>query len=156
MGDFSYIGALPAEIRCYRSAALTTGGDGSFVVLPWDTESATPTKIGFAHSNVSSIENITTQVDGTFQLNAAIRIAGGTWDEIRGSVEIDGVAVHAPTVGASSGLLGLLAEPTTLGFSVPLWLTAGQAVRVRVASVGQANVAITVGATNTWLAMRQL
>jgi hypothetical protein len=156
VSDFGYIGGQKAEVRCYRSAAFTTSSSGTFVSLEWDAESSAPIKLGIEHSTSSSSENLTCEVAGTYDLKASIKVVGGTWDEIRARVEVNGVAKDtSPVLGATGGLLNLVAGPGTLTISCTLWLVAGDVVRVRVASVGQANVALTVGETETWLELVQ-
>jgi hypothetical protein len=152
---FAYIGGEKAEIRCYRSAAFTTSTSGTFVSLEWDAESSAPIKLGITHSTSSSPENLTCEVPGVYDLKSSTGIAAGTWDEIRARVEVNGNAIHAITLGASTGLLGLLTGPGTLTISCTLWLAANDVVRVRVASVGQASVAITAGETTSWLELVQ-
>jgi hypothetical protein len=152
---FAYIGGEKAEIRCYRSAAFTTSTSGTFVSLEWDVESSAPIKLGITHSTSSSPENLTCDVPGVYDLKASVRIVGGTWDELRGRVEVNGNPKHTMTLGASTGLLGLLTGPGTLTISCTLWLAANDVVRIRVASVGQANVALTIGETETWLELVQ-
>jgi hypothetical protein len=145
-----------AVIRCYRSAATTTGTSGTFVNVSWDAESATPAKFGITHSTSSNPEQIVCARAGDYDLVGAIKLAGGTWDEIRASVEVGGVAKHTPNGGASSGLLGLTSGPGMLVLACTLRLAVGDVVRVRVASVGQANVMLDVGETDTWLELRQV
>lgn len=140
----------------YRSSALTTGASGTFVNVPWDAESAAPAKFGFTHSTSSNPEQLTCARAGSYLLTGAIKIGSGTWDELRGSVEVNAVARHTPNVGASSGLLGLTSGPNTLALACPLQLAVGDVVRVRVASVGQANVSLDVGETDTWLELREV
>jgi hypothetical protein len=144
-----------ARIRCYRSAAATTGSSGSFVNLSWDAESTTPAKRGIEHSTSSNQEQIVIEASGVYDLTGAIKLVGGTWDELRASVEVDGVARHTPNCGSSTGLLGLTSGPATLVLACSLDLTAGQVVRVRIASVGQATVSLDVGETDTWIELRQ-
>jgi hypothetical protein len=141
------------RIRVYRSAALTTGSSGTFVVLPWDAEHSTPTKYGFTHSTSSNAENITCGIGGECRLVGALKFASGTWDEIRASVEVNTIAVHTPQIGASAGVLGLVSGPNTLILDCPLWLARDDVVRIRIASVGQSNVPLDVGDTDTWVAL---
>jgi hypothetical protein len=143
-------------IRCYRGAALTTGSSGTFVVLPWDAESATPTKYGFTHSTSASPENITCTIGGTYLLNASIKLTDGTWDELRASVEVNTIALHTPNCGASTGLLGLVSGPNTLIIGCPLRLVRNDVVRIRIASTGQSNVSLDVGETDTWFELLPL
>jgi hypothetical protein len=152
---FSYIGGSKAEIRCYRSTAFTTSTSGTFVSLEWNAESSAPIKLGITHSTSSSPENLTCEVAGVYDLKASVMIAAGTWDEFNARVEVNGNLKHAITLSASTGLLGLLTGPGTITIGCTLWLAANDVVCVRVASVGQANVSLTVGETATWLELVQ-
>jgi hypothetical protein len=155
VSDFGYIGGSKAEIRCYRSTAFTTSSSGTFVSLEWNAESSAPIKLGVTHSTSMSPENLTCEVAGTYDLKASVKVVGGTWDEMLARVEVNGNLTHAFTLGASTGLLGLLTGPGTLTIACTLWLAANDVVRIRIASVGQANVALTTGETETWLELVQ-
>lgn len=119
--------------------------------MPWDAESATPTKSNFTHSTSSNSENITCVVAGTYLVCGLLKLVGGTWDELRVSVEVNGSAQNTPNAGSASGLLGLLAEPGSVSFSQLVHLAVNDVVRVRVASVGQSTVALDVGETDAWI-----
>lgn len=140
-----------ATIRCYRSAALSTSTSGTFVVVPWDAESTTPAKTNITHSTSSSAENITCQFAGSYLVAGLLKLTGGTWDELRVSVEVNGAAQNTPNAGSASGLLGLTAEPGSVSFSQLVHVAANDVVRVRVASVGQSTVALDVGETDAWV-----
>lgn len=140
-------------IHCNRSAAFATTTSGSYVTIPWDAESATPPKSCFAHSTSVDSENIVCLVPGRYLATGSVELVSGTWDELRASVEVNGVAVATPNVGSSSGLLGITAEPAAVSFSLVLHLALNDIVRVRVGSAGQSNVALDVGATDTWIAL---
>jgi hypothetical protein len=148
--------ARRGRIRLYRSSALTTSSSGTFVVLPWDAESSTPTKTGFTHSTSVSAENITCEIAGRYQVNGVVKLSSGTWNELRVSLEVNGTAKATPNAGASSGLLGLATNPGSQVISCVLSLAIGDVVRVRIASVGQSSVALDVGETDTWLELSPL
>lgn len=137
------------RICVYRSAALSTGSSGAWVVLPWDGESTVPAKYKFTHSAGSEL--ITCDQTDNYKITAAIKIVAGTWNEFRGSLEIDGVAIETPNCGASGGLLGLSPGPSTLVISRPVRIAKDSVIRLRIASVNQGSVALDVGETDTWL-----
>lgn len=139
-------------LRCYRSAALSTGSSGTLVVLPWDAESSLPKKTNFTHSTSSSSENIICDAAGDYEIRGAVKLAAGTWNEIRGSLEVNNAPVYTPNCGASGGLLGLSPGPSTLVIASPsIRLVRNDVVRLRIASVAQGNVSLDVGETDTWL-----
>jgi hypothetical protein len=144
------------RVRCYRSAALATGSSGTLVVVPWDAESSVPAKYGFTHSTSVDAENIVCTIGGDYQLTAHVKLVAGTWNEMRGSVEVNTTPKHTPNCGAAGGLLGLSPGPSTLVLSCPLRLVRGDVVRVRIASVGQGSVSLNVGETDTWLELSPL
>ncbi len=144
------------SIRVYRTAALSTGSSGTLVVVPWDAESAVPAKYGFTHSTTSNSEDIACLVGGDYLLTASVKLVAGTWNELRGSVEVNTTPRHTPNCGAAGGLLGLSPGPGTLVVSCLLRLARNDVVRLRIASVAQGSVTLDVGETDTWLDIRSL
>lgn len=157
--DYQIIGArMPAEIRVYRSAALSSGASGAAFSVPWDAESSDPAKIAFAHDNAIDPEQIEVQQTDRYTFTGAVKLGAGAWTEGRVAVEVDldgggFVAVYTASCGGSSGVLDAMG-PASIPIAFQRDLTEGAIIRVRTTVVGTAGLALDVGELDTWLEIR--
>lgn len=161
-GDINYLGRIPPRIRVYRSGALSTGGDGTLVDVPWDAESVTPAKSGFTHSNSTNPERITADSTGSVLLLGGVLIGSGTWSRFRVEVQVStggGAFVTRYGASVSGGAFGVLdttVGPGTCPIHCPLDLLPTDVMRVQCASIGEATVALMPGEFLVWLEVRGL
>jgi len=154
VGDYSVIGLpIPAELRLYRSAGLSTGASGVLVSIPWDAESSAPPPLGFLHA----AENITIQAANRYDLHGAATISAGSWTELRVEVQVDAgagfVARFRSRLPNSAGVLDPQG-PGTAPVACTLDLLVGNVVRVQVTAVGVASHPLLVGELETWIELR--
>jgi hypothetical protein len=142
--------ALPS-VRVYRSSALSTGSAGSFATISWDQE----TESGIAHSaGVFTIPRT-----GEYEWEGGITLGTSSGSEFRVLVQVDAGGGYADvercSVPGGSVTLGLLTlGPGTAKPRRRIALVAGDLVRVQCGSITVGSIALVVGESACWFAMR--
>lgn len=139
------------SVRAYRSAALSTGNAGTFSTLSWDQV----TSNGIAHA----AGVFTAPQTGTYEWEGGVTLGTSAGSEFRVVVEVDDGGgydeIERCSVPGGTVTLGLLTlGPGTAKPRRRVALVAGDLVRVRCGTIGAGSVALVVGTSACWFAMR--
>ena len=144
-GDVSISGTVEPQPICVLSStnSTLTASQSTPAVLPWNVETEKDT--GFTHSNSTNNSRLQVDADGTYQIQANIRMfSAGQRVQFVGKYLIDGVVQSMPmgssyirNSGSSSDFWTCIINPP------PVKLTAGQYIQVQIQVEAQTTTALT-------------